>query len=400
MFENNCQNFVKYLLKAVCPSEPIPDTIQVVWQRLQQCIWFAVAPNETTLPGAYPNSIVSTTRTFKTASETTWITASETTWVTASEPRSSTGSEYQTRLLPHLDDQARPPRNSLATAARGRLQGKTTILESIRDQAGSGCSALHLAIFQNNFTILKMLLDAKVDTEIRDTDGRTPLIRAAQHSYNDCVELLLNAGSEPMARDAYGNTALHYAIRQKNERSFNLLLEAIANRSQSADELGTGWLGVFGMHDVLGEVVRYKLEGWVGLMLNAGWNPSIKESSGQTALHYALGPEFPPLSPQIIRILVEAASDLAIQDSSGCTPLHLAVRKADLHTTKLLLDAGSDPWIENKQGFTAIDIAVGVGNREVLEEILRKATVKTRTVAKLPPYPQIDSFGRRGAISL
>jgi ankyrin repeat protein len=141
-------------------------------------------------------------------------------------------------------------------------------------------------------------------------------------------------------------------------------------------------LGVFGMHDVLREIVRYKLDGWVGLMLNAGWNPSIIESSGQTALHFALDLEFPPLSPRIIRVLVQAASDLAIQDNSGCTPLHLAVQKADHHTTKLLLDAGLDPWIENKQGFTAIDIAVGVGNPEVLEEILQKATVKT--VAKLP----------------
>ena len=85
VFENNCQNFVKYLLEAVCPSAPIPATIQMVLERFQD---MSLTPEKVSLPGAYPlsihPSIISTDRqSFVTASETSWVTASETSWVTA-----------------------------------------------------------------------------------------------------------------------------------------------------------------------------------------------------------------------------------------------------------------------------------------------------------------------------
>jgi len=84
LFENNCQNFVKYLLEAICPGVEIPDTIQCISQKLNDVS--TVASNPTILPGAYPVSIISSKCTsFLTATGTTWVTASGDTWVTAAE---------------------------------------------------------------------------------------------------------------------------------------------------------------------------------------------------------------------------------------------------------------------------------------------------------------------------
>jgi hypothetical protein len=82
LFENNCQNFVKYLHQTVCPSASIPATIQNVLERLQ------TSRQRLSLPGAYPASISSTDRvSFVTASGTSWVTASGDTWVTAVDCR-------------------------------------------------------------------------------------------------------------------------------------------------------------------------------------------------------------------------------------------------------------------------------------------------------------------------
>src|SRR5271170_3368973 len=70
LFENNCQNFAKYLIEFMCPGCLTPDTIQVVLQRWQDG---TVQPSGR-IPGAYPPPVVtilsSPDRTFVTAAET------------------------------------------------------------------------------------------------------------------------------------------------------------------------------------------------------------------------------------------------------------------------------------------------------------------------------------------
>lgn len=80
VIENNCQNFVKFLLEIVCPNAPIPDTIQNVLERLQD---ISTSRQRLSLPGAYPPSSMECLS-FVTASEMSWVTASESSWITAS----------------------------------------------------------------------------------------------------------------------------------------------------------------------------------------------------------------------------------------------------------------------------------------------------------------------------
>lgn len=132
LFENNCQNFVKFLLNALCPGVPIRDTIQDILQRLQDIPRVANAVNDA-LPGTYPASRSSGMSTsFKTASETTWVTASGDTWVIAIEFRPSSGSNYSQSLagiLP-LNHNQRP---TIFKIAQRKLRGKTAIIRAVKD---------------------------------------------------------------------------------------------------------------------------------------------------------------------------------------------------------------------------------------------------------------------------
>ena len=100
LFENNCQNFVRFLLEALCSDAPVPDTIQMVLARMQDTSHLS-SIYQTSLPGTYPSSRsfrssqLTTSKSgtsFFTASESSWVTASGTSWVTAFECSLSTAS--------------------------------------------------------------------------------------------------------------------------------------------------------------------------------------------------------------------------------------------------------------------------------------------------------------------
>jgi hypothetical protein len=70
LFENNCQNFAKYLLEAISPGSYSPRPISDIIKR-----WLTATSNPQIfgrLPGAYPNSTALDT--FWTAVEGEWTT--------------------------------------------------------------------------------------------------------------------------------------------------------------------------------------------------------------------------------------------------------------------------------------------------------------------------------------
>lgn len=77
LFENNCQNFAKYLLEVVCPGAARPETIQSVLIRLQ-----TINQNiSQRLPGTYPSSKLMFAKgcmSTLTESRDEWVTAAET----------------------------------------------------------------------------------------------------------------------------------------------------------------------------------------------------------------------------------------------------------------------------------------------------------------------------------
>ena len=74
--------------------------------------------------------------------------------------------------------------------------------------------------------VLTMLLERKVDGDVRDEKGLTPLMRAAKADRVDAVEALVNiADVELLATDARGQTPLHMAARVGSVRTLRALLK-------------------------------------------------------------------------------------------------------------------------------------------------------------------------------
>ena len=171
--------------------------------------------------------------------------------------------------------------------------------------------SLHLAVRNENPAEIQVLLDAGADPMARLGDGYTPLHWAVGNENPAVVEALLDAGADPMARGEDGATPLHWAAR----------------------------------------------DSWIPAMpqtlLAAGAEVDARTYRGWTPLHWAVGNE----NPAVVEALLDAGADPMARIRDGETPLHWAVGNEDLAVIQALLAAGADPMARDNDGFTPLDLA-------------------------------------------
>lgn len=92
-----------------------------------------------------------------------------------------------------------------------------------------------------NAAFLDELLKARLDPDIGDSKGKTPLHIAASKGHEECVMVLLRSGCDIHLQDGNGNTALWEAIAAKQHRIFEILYHwaSISNPYVSGDLLCT-----------------------------------------------------------------------------------------------------------------------------------------------------------------
>jgi ankyrin repeat protein len=72
-----------------------------------------------------------------------------------------------------------------------------------------GYTALHYAIEEGDFELVKFLLDHNANPNIQDANGVTPYNLARSYAgLEPIVELLLQKGADPKIKDKFGKTYL------------------------------------------------------------------------------------------------------------------------------------------------------------------------------------------------
>lgn len=145
-----------------------------------------------------------------------------------------------------------------------------------------------------NAAFLDELLKARLDPDIGDSKGRTPLHIAASKGHEECVLVLLKHASNVHLRDMNGNTALWEAISSKHHSIFRILYHctAISDPYTAGDLLCT----VAKRNDmsVMEELVKY------------GLNVDSKDRHGRTAIEIAMAEN----NVEMVNFLVMNGSDV------------------------------------------------------------------------------------------
>uniref|UniRef100_A0A674B0Q0 SH3 and multiple ankyrin repeat domains 2b n=1 Tax=Salmo trutta TaxID=8032 RepID=A0A674B0Q0_SALTR len=202
------------------------------------------------------------------------------------------------------------------------------------------------------------MLEKGLDPNYQDPDtGETPLTFAA-HLYNveQVIVVLKQGGAHLDFRSQDGMTALHHAVRAKNQATLKALLDLGASPdykdSQSLTPL---------YHTVLVEGDPSCCE----LLLRAHATISCHDENGWHEIHQACRYGH----VQHLEHLLFYRADMGVQNASGNTALHICALYKQEHCARVLLVRGANKEVKNYRSQTSFQVAIIAGNFELAELI-------------------------------
>ena len=260
-------------------------------------------------------------------------------------------------------------------------------------------------------TLAKMLLDIGADPNYRlfhDDCGRTPLFEAimnesagnddhcgpylgnkCQSSTLDLIQLLLDYGADPNAKQIDGETTLHKAIslgeayvrllssrgadvNARNDKKQSILDLAIDTSDHMIDVL-VEYKVDLEAKDSDGQTALLKAaqidsEGTarVKALVGHGADVCAKDLEGRTLLHYLRSS-----TDGTFRHLLESGMAVNAKDNSGATPMDFAVRQSENAKYRLLLDFGG---VHGEGGVPPLIVAACRSNIDLVNLLLHTGT--------------------------
>lgn len=169
--------------------------------------------------------------------------------------------------------------------------------------------ALAKAAGKGKIKKIEELVKSGVDVDAKGTQGATPLFWAMANYKG--FKKLLELGADPNIVYGDGNTVIHTAVRIKDSRFLEALLEHGANPNLKVESVGK-------------------------------W-----QTLGYTPLFDALSQ-----GKDRVDLLLSSGADLNAKDNFGATPVMSAVGRGDFEIAHYLLERGADYRIKNDAGET------------------------------------------------
>uniref|UniRef100_A0A8C4HIQ3 Ankyrin repeat domain 52a n=1 Tax=Dicentrarchus labrax TaxID=13489 RepID=A0A8C4HIQ3_DICLA len=227
-----------------------------------------------------------------------------------------------------------------------------------------GRTCLHAAASGGNVECLNLLLSSGTDLNKRDIMGRTPLHYAAANGRYQCTVTLVSAGAEVNEPDQTGCTPLHYSAASQ---AFSSCLEHLLDNG--ADPSMVNSKGYSAVHYAAYHGNKQNLELVSFSLLEMSFNAlgDIESSIPVSPLHLAADKGH----WQALRVLTETAAYVDMQDAAGRSVLYLAAQKGYARCVEVLLAQGASCLLnDNRLMWTPIHVAAANGHSDCLRMMI------------------------------
>ncbi|KAM3528522.1 hypothetical protein NHJ13051_002343 [Beauveria bassiana] len=216
------------------------------------------------------------------------------------------------------------------------------------DEVGGSTALTHAAWLKAD-AMVPLLLDHGADVNLRDLDDRTALHWAAEGTYADLVEVLLDRGAEIDCR-VNGWTPLLLAGRKWDDLGARILVQrgADVNARDFHGRSVLHWFAIQGCAET------------VPLLLRSGASVDMQDHCGQTALHWAVASGHAATA----RRLLKHNASAALLTNDGSTALHIAAYIGYLKMVHLLLRDK-----ERRERARRRDLGVAGGGAQTVAEL-------------------------------
>ncbi len=191
-----------------------------------------------------------------------------------------------------------------------------------------GRSALHMAVWNKRYIIVKHLIRRDCALNSHGSYGDTPIMFCARRGYPDIMRLLLKAGCNVEMCNREKDTPLHYAVRYGNNVVMMMLIDAGANLEAR---------NIWQHTPLLLASQNMELDIAVTLM-EAGCDINALDHSNRTALFYATKNG---VVGMVKELLLRGASANYV-DNDGNTALSQAVVQNQFDIVRLFIEYNSN----------------------------------------------------------
>jgi len=265
--------------------------------------------------------------------------------------------------------------------------------------------------------LLSLAPEYKVDVNVTDKNGNTPLYGAAKEGHIDIVEMFLKVNNIDInTQNNLKETALHAAASRGHLEIVKFLLEKLdidVNAKDIYDRTPL-WLVAalnrVGIVEVLLDP-KYKVDvnvadqdGYTALHMAArsGYadvvelllqvsNVDIKHKDGHTILHMAASEG----EAKVAEVILEANNkniDINGKDADGNTALHLAAKRGKLPVIQVLLKhEGIQKNKKNKDGKTPLEVAKENNHQDCVEALQKGTKPDSDETTKNPVDSKVEN---------
>lgn len=234
---------------------------------------------------------------------------------------------------------------------------------------------------------LSILLNAGMDPNVADDQGRSPIQIAAEMGFPGPVQLLAGHGAD-LNKASGGDAPLYTVVKQNGTIMAQQLLGMGADpnaRSKDGD-------------NALLAAIELQNPDIIEALFTARANVNLANAKGVTPIMKTIEVG----NVDLLKKLLAKGVNVNTSDSLGRTPLMYAIAKGNATFVSALLEAGADPYMKDQNGQSAADLAFMAS--KPIQEFFKKPSLdhytKTAAGSSNPPPPSSSgSSSSRGAYS-